>query len=190
MEFMLRNQAVELTKTGDEVAICAPAKTDFFIDICTELKKADAPFYYADVDGDFIIRSKVRPQFVSTYDAGCILIHESDEKWIKLAFENTDLGYPSIVSVVTNGISDDCNGERIGEEAVWLQAMRKGDNWALHYSADAVTWKMVRYFRLPMGRRVQAGISAQAPTGDSCRVTFQMPQISANNYSDIRRMTK
>jgi regulation of enolase protein 1 (concanavalin A-like superfamily) len=190
MKFDLMNGEENLTITGNEIFIKAGGKTDFFVDGCNEYKKANAPFYYSFAEDDFIIRSKICPEFINIYDAGCLLIYESDDKWIKLAFENTDLGYTSVVSVVTNGTSDDCNGEKINQDNVWLQIIRKGENWALHYSTDGEKWKMVRYFRLDFDKQVKIGICAQSPTGDFCKVKFEYLQICDNIYSDIRNMTK
>jgi hypothetical protein len=62
--------------------------------------------------------------------------YDTDGKWIKSAFENTDLGYPPVVSVVPNGYSGDCSGERMDYMAISLQIVRKGDDWCPHYSGD------------------------------------------------------
>jgi regulation of enolase protein 1 (concanavalin A-like superfamily) len=137
--------------------------------------------------GDFILQCEVEPEFLSTYDAGAIFVCESPGKWIKLAFENTDLGYPSIVNVVTDKVSDDCNGEKIIEKSIWLQIVRKDDHWCTHYSNDQKTWKMVRLFKLPMKKELMAGVSAQSPLGKGCKVIFRNFKIGPNTYKDIRK---
>lgn len=188
--FNISNGEENLTIKDNEIFIKAGEKTNFFVDGCSEYKEANAPFYYSIIEGDFIIKSKVCPEFRNVYDAGCLLIYESDERWIKLAFENTDLGYTSIISIVTNGTSDDCNGEKFEKENVWLQIVRKDDNWSFHYSEDGDTWKMVRYFRINLEKKVKVGVCAQAPMGDFCNVKFESLQISDNRYSDIRNINE
>jgi len=187
MKYELMNQAASILEKNDFVEISSPPKTDFFIDMCSEYKKANAPFYYSVLNSDFILRCQVRPELKFTYDAGCLFIFESETKWIKFAFENTDLLYPSLVSVVTNDISDDCNGEQITEPEIWMQIVRKGQNWCLHYSNDKENWKMVRYFRLVMNKTIKVGVSSQSPIGEGCKVIFKNIEVLKNEYSDIRK---
>lgn len=186
MKFELTNTALTLITEEERIEIEAPGETDYFRDICSDYEKANAPFYNTSLTGDFILRCKVHPDFSHTYDAGCLLVYGEKRKWIKFAFEKTDLGYTSVVSVVTNGFSDDANGERIDGPALWLQVVRRDNNWALHYSLDKVHWKMVRYFQLETGRTVKAGISAQSPAGKGCMVLFSGLEVLENTYENIR----
>jgi regulation of enolase protein 1 (concanavalin A-like superfamily) len=133
MEYKLLNNAHSLTNKDDIIEIISPPNSNFFNDITTNIKIADAPFYYTTIENDFIFRSIVNPELNTTYDAGGILIFESINKWIKFAYEKTDLGYNSLVSVITNKTSDDCNGEIINNKELWMQIVRKNNNWCLHF---------------------------------------------------------
>lgn len=186
MKYELLNKATALLIENERIEIEAPVKTDYFRDICSDYSVGNAPFYNTPVTGDFILRCKIHPNFQHTYDAGCLMIYHSDRKWIKFAFEQTDLGYTSVVSVVTNGYSDDANGEKISGPSLWLQVVRRENNWALHYSLDKINWKMVRYFRLDLDQTVKAGICAQSPAGKGCSVIFSNLQVLDNNYENIR----
>lgn len=186
MVFDLMNQAVRIDTSGDAVRIESPPGSDFFIDGGSGAEKTNAPFYYTEIEGDFILRCLVQPRFEGTYDAGCLCAYESAVKWIKLAFERTDLGYESVVTVVTDGLSDDCNGERIGETAVWLQMVRKGSQWCLHHSNDGIAWKMSRYFSMAMAGTIKIGVMAQSPTGGGCTVDFRHLAVTRDVYGDIR----
>jgi uncharacterized protein len=182
------NKAIYISETKSVIEIEAPGKTDFFIDMFTMKPVGDAPFYYEKRSGDFVARVKARPRFKKNYDAGGIFVYDTAKKWIKLEFEMTDLGYPSVVSVVTDGVSDDCNGERRDEvEGLWLQVARRGDNWVLHYSEDGKKWRMVRYFKLKMKETVRVGLEAQSPRGDGCIVEFSGFKIADNILSDMRK---
>jgi regulation of enolase protein 1 (concanavalin A-like superfamily) len=174
------------TKTGIEIE--ALGKTDFFIDGSTTAARDNAPFYFEKREGDFVARVRVRPEFKKSYDAGGLFVYDSAAKWIKLEFEMTDLGYRSIVSVVTDKVSDDCNGERQdGKEAMWLQVARKGNNWTLHFSDDGKKWKMARYFHLKMKNEVKVGLEAQSPLGKGCRVEFTKYAVGANSLKSMRK---
>jgi uncharacterized protein len=184
--FKLMNDAARFDSKGDIFSIEAPQGTDFFIDPGSETSKTDAPFYCTEIHGDFILRCEVAPQFSETYDAGFLCAYESSSRWIKLAFERTDLGYQSVVSVVTDGTSDDCNGERIEGDSIWLQIVRKNTTWCLHHSHDGRQWKMARYFFMEMNQKVMIGIAAQSPLGKGCLARFKYLAVDKMTYDDIR----
>ncbi len=172
----------KLIPYGKDMEITADGKTDFFVDTLNGIAVANAPFAFWEISGDFIVGVCVEPEFRNTYDAGGIFVYESDDRWIKLEFELTDLGYPSIVSVITDGASDDANGERMDAcKKVYLQIIRKQNYWALHHSLDGTTWKMARYFRLDMKDTVKVGFEAQSPVGDGTRAKFT--DLSIRNIS-------
>ena len=69
MEFHWLNES-KVQKTGDRIEIVAPAKTDFFcgsIDECEEgilpESLCNAPYYYTEMEGDFVLRVKVSHDF-------------------------------------------------------------------------------------------------------------------------------
>ncbi len=185
---LIMNTADYISETGGDIEIAAPAKSDFFIDLMNNIEKHDAPFYYEKRKGDFFATVRVRPGFKKVYDAGGLFVYDSARKWIKLEFELTDLGYPSVVAVVTNGASDDSNGERLDDQAdIALRIIRRGDHWALHYSIDGKNWKMVRYFHLKMKDEVRVGLEAQSPRGNGCAVVFTGFRITDNTIRNMRK---
>ena len=106
--------------------------------------------------------------------------------WAKLCFEATDIGTHAAVSVVTNGISDDANGADLEAERLWLQVVRQGDLFGMHYSLDGASWRMVRYFALPLPRQVQVGLVAQSPTGPGTSVDFHSFSVEPRRVADMR----
>ncbi len=188
-KFKLLNNAYSFTDNNGIIEIISPPKTDFFNDIGTDNKTANAPFYYTVVENDFILRCLIKPELKNVYDAGGVFVFESEDKWIKFSLEKTDLGYNSLVSVITNKTSDDCNGERIHKEAMWMQVVRKNHNWCLHYSENKTNWKMVRYFRLKMKRKVRVGLISQSPLGEGCKAEFYDFELLNYSFDDIRKAT-
>jgi regulation of enolase protein 1 (concanavalin A-like superfamily) len=182
------NQASSVSETPGGLEIVAPRKTDFFVDPASGLAKANAPFCYEKATGDFVARVTVKPSFKKRYDAGGLFVYAGPRKWIKHEFEMTDLGYPSVVSVVTNGASDDANGERMdGRAEVRLQIARRGDLWVLHYLNDENKWTMTRYFRLKMKAELKVGLEAQSPVGAGCRVLFERFELLSGALKDMRK---
>lgn len=145
--------------------VYAPAQTDLFCNPNGATARLNAPFLPLAVTGDFVARLHVRPTFNSTYDAGALLVYIDDTHWAKLCFEATDFGTHAAVSVVTNTISDDANGTDLDTPDLWLQIVRQGQVLAQHYALDGLTWRMVRYFSLPLPPTVLVGPVVQSPVG-------------------------
>jgi regulation of enolase protein 1 (concanavalin A-like superfamily) len=180
----------EIDQINDtKFCIYAKKETDFFIDDLSNSNKSNAPFYFFNVDYDFDISVKIKPEFLNCYDAGGILIYQDDQHWIKAAFENTDLGYPSIVTVVTNDLSDDSNGEPVKNADVNIRLLRKRDYFCVLYSHDAICWKMVRYFPFKISTVLKIGVFAQSPIGTGCFVEFENLKIQKNECQNLRNGT-
>ena len=171
-----------ISVNGDEISIFASGHSDFFESKC------DAPFYYTEVAGDFVLRTKVSVDFRDTFDSACIMVMKDLKTWAKACFEQTDFGTRAVVSVVTiEGSSDDANGCNIDGDAVWLQMVRVGQSFGLHYSLDGVRFDMMRTFRLPVEETVKVGLLAQAPTGDGGERRFANVAIEKRTVENLRK---
>ena len=184
----------KLTKLDDEDAftIYAPPNTDFFNnpDINSRdipQKSKNAPYLYTDVEGDFVARVRVTPDFISNYDAGCIFVYQNEDVWFKICFEKSDFGTNAVVSVVTNGTSDDANGCNIDLDTIWLQVLRVKNVFALHYSLDGNIFDMVRLFSLPIDKTVKVGLVAQSPIGTGARHKYENFTIENRTVNDLRK---
>jgi regulation of enolase protein 1 (concanavalin A-like superfamily) len=91
-----------------------------------------------------------------------------------------------VVSVVTDGLSDDANGRAVTGDSVWLRLSRIGAACALHASDDGVRWDLVRHFDFPAPDGLTAGFSAQSPTGEGCTATFDGLDFAAQTLADLR----
>lgn len=168
------------------VRVIARFQTDFFVDPAQTYVASSAPVLYVDSEGDFVARLCVRPTFRETYDAGGVMVLADESHWIKLCYEKTDIGPTAIVSVVTDGVSDDANGVEVRTTAVWLQIARKNGIFAMHHSLDGKAWQMVRYCSLGLPQRVKVGIETQSPVGPEAMVEFEHFSVLPNDLSDLR----
>ncbi|MCL2372711.1 MAG: DUF1349 domain-containing protein [Defluviitaleaceae bacterium] len=176
---------------GDKITIDAPAITDYFNSPVPEGGKfkppmGNAPFFYTDIEGDFVARVKVKPNFKSTFDACCLMVIQNENIWIKAAYEMSDFNTTAVVSVVTNTLSDDANGCNIASDSLWLQVARVGNNYAIHYSLDGQKYDMVRVFYLDTAATVKVGIEAQCPTGDGGMREFSEFSIEKRTINNLR----
>lgn len=170
----------------DTLLITAPGDTDVFTDPVGVNIKANAPYLYQEVEGDFRMTAHVGHEFKSTWDAAVLMIWDDQEKNAKLCFEKSDFGTKAIVSVVTNGVSDDANGVNYNWNNVWLQITRQGNIFALHYGPDGKNWNMVRLFRLDANKTIKIGMEAQCPAGEESKIYFYHFNIDNTPVQDLR----
>jgi regulation of enolase protein 1 (concanavalin A-like superfamily) len=171
----------------DSLFVRAGAETDWFVDPAGGYAKDNAPAaLFIPSDKDFTLSTHVRVEFASTFDAGVLQLRAGEGLWGKLCFEYSPQGQPMVVSVVTREVSDDCNGVPVAGNEVFLRLLRRGQTFAFHYSTDGKYWHFVRYFSLGPIVMVQAGFSAQSPTGPACNVTFAQITYRAGAIEDLR----
>lgn len=185
LPFQWMNQS-DIDIQGDHVSMTAPPKSDFFCDPRGLISNDNAPYYYTEVIGDFVFRARVRPQFLATYDSCTLMVMDGPTTWAKVCFEFTDFGTHAVVSVVTNGVSDDANGPNISEDTVWLQVARRDNLFAFHYSLDGQRYDMVRIFCLPVSSPIKVGLVAQSPTGEGAVMEFSDVSLEARTVGDLR----
>ena len=63
---------------------------------------------------------------------------------------------------------------------------RRDAIFAFHYSLDGRRWQLVRYFTLGDAPQLQAGFSAQSPTGAGCKVAFSQIHYAPTAVADLR----
>ena len=171
---------------GGGLRVYAPARADYFRNPTGEHVNDSAPLLWKNVTGNFVAQALVRPTFATTYDSGVIMVRHDEQTWAKLCYEKTDFGTTAAVSVVTHEYSDDANGEELSFPQLWLQIVRVGDVFALHYSADGKAWRMVRVFRLEIPPTVKVGIAAQSPVGPGTTIDFLHFSIEERTVEDLR----
>ncbi len=167
--------------------IVAAAKTDWFSDPAGGYAADSAPCALTTPpDDNFLLSAKVSVDFASPFDAGVFQVRASEDLWAKLCFEYSPQGRPMVVSVVTQGLSDDCNSAEIDGTEVYLRVARTPDTLAFHYSHDGLTWRLVRYFTLGKISSLKLGFSAQSPMGTRCTAVFSRINYRGGRLKDIR----
>lgn len=181
------NDPTEVAGAADLLRITAGPATDWFIDPAGGAATGSAPVaLFAPPDETFQLSARVSAGFAATYDAGVLFLYGGPDRWAKLCFEYSPQGRPGVVSVVTRGVSDDCNSVLIDDHTVHLRLYRQGDVFAFHYSTDGRWWNLVRYFSLGAVDGLRVGFSAQSPTGAGCTATFADIRYQAAALADLR----
>ena len=193
MDFHWLNKS-ELKTDGNVISIYAPEASDFFCNNgavseegITPDSLCNAPFYYTDVTGDFVLNVKVSHDFKDTYDSASIMVMEDNDNWAKSCFEKTDFDTHAAVSVVTkNGASDDANGCNITGNSVWLRICRVYNSYCFLYSENGINYYMTRFFNLSGKETVKVGLLAQAPQGKGGIRIYENLSIVPKTVKNIR----
>jgi uncharacterized protein len=167
------------------LVVSAPAQTDWFIDPISARPVRTAPVLVGPVpSGDFTWEAHVVLDGEAMFDAAGLFVYDDADHWAKLAVEVTAAG-PTIVSVVTDTFSDDCNSTVLAQSSAWLRLARVGEAIAFHASDGGGRWELVRVFR-PPSAAPRIGFVCQAPTGAGCTGIFDAIAFHTRSLSDIR----
>jgi len=170
----------------DALTIAAPPRTDLFRDPAGSEPQAAAPRLLGPVEGDFQLSARVTCTFDGAFDAGALLLWADETRWVKLALEASPDGDPGVVSVVTDGLSDDANAFAVSGDAAWLRISRLGPSCALHARHDDERWRFVRHFPLASASGLRAGFLAQSPAGEGATARFETIAFTAERLADLR----
>lgn len=158
---------------GDTLVLTSAAGADWTNDATGQGSQHAATSLSFPVGGDFQLSARVRVDAPrSTFDAGVLTLWADSDHWAKVCFERSPRGEDMVVSVVTNGFSDDANATDVLTGAVWLRVSRIGPAFLFHSSADGRDWRFVRLFRLLTDAPLRCGFMAQAPMGESAVARF------------------
>ena len=168
------------------LTVRAGARTDLFHDPAGSPPVGNAPHLLGSAAADFQLSARVTVDFEARFDAGALFVYVDPDNWAKLCFEFAPLREPTVVSVVTRGLSDDCNSYPVEGSSTWLRVARRGNSYAFHCSAGGAAWKLVRQFALGREGEVEVGFLAQSPEGDGCTVNFDSVGYRQAGLSDLR----
>ena len=181
------NQPVGWNVEENKLSVEAGQNTDWFIDPAGTTSNHNAPVaVFIPPENTFLLKAKVTVEFASTFDAGVLFLYGKADHWAKLCFEYSPQRQPMVVSVVTRGISDDCNTTPIQGSSVYLRIYRQENVFAFHYSLDNRYWHFARYFTLGKLEQIRVGFSAQSPMGEKCKAVFSEIEYRPVKLSDLR----
>ena len=186
--FSWMNPPKQYTLSEGTLSVTAEQGSDFFINPEDQTPAANAPYLYREVRGDFVAVTQVWPNFAAMWNACALMVHLDERNWIKFAFENSDATGPSVVSVVTRGVSDDANGAILADqESLWLKIIRKGDIYALHWSANGKDYKLARLAAMPEYSSVKIGLEAQCPAEGPAEHVFSHFSLEKKTVENLRK---
>jgi uncharacterized protein len=166
------NTPVNFTQNQHSISITAGPKTDMFRDPNVTYNTDNAPKLLFTPDPDFVITCTIQHAFTNKWDGGALVLKWDSLNWVKFCFEKDYTGAHRVVSVVTRGISDDCNSAEIKGEVVRYKIAKADNVITLYYAVGDGGWFLIRHFQVDLNQPVRIGFLAQSPTGKLCTVRF------------------
>jgi len=167
--------------TKNVLTISSNAKTDWFVDPFDGTVANSAPILLFTPASDYVLSARVTVKFATKWDAGALMLMGDDHHWAKLSFEFSPDSKPTLVTVVTRGLSDDCNSMNLPEDSVYLRIAKSGGAYVFYFSTDGQNWQILRTFSLDTELPVRVGFESQSPAGSGA-----VAQFSAITYDPHR----
>jgi uncharacterized protein len=172
-------------KDQNMLTISAGSKTDWFVDPFDGTVASNAPILLFVPDSDYVFSARVGVKFATKWDAGALMLWGDDHHWAKLSYELSPDRVPTLVTVVTRGLSDDCNSRELRQDSVYLRIARSGKTYVLYFSVDGREWQIVRTFSLDTDIPVRVGFEAQSPAGSGAAATFSSISYDPHRIGNI-----
>ena len=178
------NTPLHFQVTAGQLRIEAGEKTDMFRDPNVTYNTDNAPKLLFSADSNFVLTAAIHHDFASKWDGGAIVLKTDSLNWIKFCFEKDYTGRHRVVSVVTKGISDDCNSAALTANTVFYKVAKAGNVITLYYSSDGHSWFLIRHLQFDSPAPLKIGFLAQSPTGKHCTALFSDIHYSTRKIRD------
>lgn len=179
------NNPVGYVINDTEIKITSGEKTNLFNNPNGKSNVHNAPMVLFKPDNNFTLSAKVTGDLNAIYDVAALVIYQDEYTWAKLCYENSVSKEPTIVSVVTRSLSDDCNSQTTGLFA-YLSIVKRENEFSFFYSKDGQSWKMIRNFHLETTGDLKVGFAAHGSRGTGFTGIFSEIKYQDKALSDMR----
>jgi regulation of enolase protein 1 (concanavalin A-like superfamily) len=167
------------------LTISSSAKTDWFVDPFDGTVAKTAPILLFTPGADYVLSARVTVQFATKWDAGALMLWGDDHHWAKLSFEFSPDQKPTLVTVVTRGLSDDCNSLSLKGDSVYLRIAKSGNTYVFYFATDGQNWQILRTFSLDTDLPICVGFESQSPAGSGAVAKFSVITYDPHRISNI-----
>ena len=187
----LEAEKYAIQQSDQQMQICCPAGTDIICDPNGKFSNSSLPLLLCAVDNTkpFTFKAKVTSGFTpeGLYNAAVLMVFAHDTLWQKLCFEQDDHGHHRVVSVRTDGTSDDCTHDPHDDvSSIYLKISSNTHTVGCYYSLNGKDWVMVRVSKNCFPQQLFVGIASQCPRKGECCSTFAELSLDTDNISDFR----
>lgn len=164
------------------------SKTNYFIAPDGSRNEASAPILLTPIDNKkpFTFTAKLRSKIETTYDAGTLYLYVNNSNWLKFAFELDEKGRKRVVTVKTQGSSDDNNHDIIVQDYVYMKISSDTKQVGFYYSTNGSEWNLARLYRNDYPADLWIGISSQSPRGKGNVTYFEEMSFAETHVANFR----
>jgi regulation of enolase protein 1 (concanavalin A-like superfamily) len=173
------------TDSKNVLTISSNPKTDWFVDPFDGTVAKTAPILLFTPGSDYVLSARVTVQFTTKWDAGALMLWGDDHHWAKLSFEFSPDQKPTLVTVVTRGLSDDCNSVSLTGDSVYLRIAKSGNTYVFYFATDGKNWQILRTFSLDTDLPMRAGFESQSPAGSGAVAKFSAITYDPHRIGNI-----
>ena len=132
-----------------------------------------------------MLSARVTVRFTTKWDAGALMLWGDDHHWAKLSYEFSPDQKPTLVTVVTRGLSDDCNSLSLTGDSVYLRIAKSGNTYVFYFATDEKNWQILRTFSLDTELPIRVGFESQSPEGSGAIAKFSAITYDPHRISNI-----
>jgi regulation of enolase protein 1 (concanavalin A-like superfamily) len=89
------------------------------------------------------------------------------------------------LTVVTRGLSDDCNSVQLSADSVYLRIAKSGATYVFYFSTNGQSWQILRTFSLDTELPVRVGFESQSPAGPGAVAKFSAITYDPHRIGNI-----
>jgi uncharacterized protein len=167
------------------LTISSNPKSDWFVDPFDGTVANSAPILFFTPGSDYVLSARVTVKFATKWDAGALMLMGDDHHWAKLSFEYSPDGKPTLVTVVTRGLSDDCNSINVSGNSVYLRMAKSSGTCVFYFSTNGQNWQILRTFSLDTDLPVRIGFESQSPAGPGAVASFSAITYDPHRIGNI-----
>jgi regulation of enolase protein 1 (concanavalin A-like superfamily) len=167
------------------LTISSNPKSDWFVDPFDGTVANSAPILFFTPGSDYVLSARVTVKFATKWDAGALMLMADDHHWAKLSFEYSPDGKPTLVTVVTRELSDDCNSLNLPGDSVYLRIAKSSRTYVFYFSTDGQNWQILRTFSLDTELPVRVGFESQSPAGPGAVASFSAITYDPHRIGNI-----
>jgi uncharacterized protein len=170
---------------ANRLTISAGKATDWYTSPVDGVRSANAPVVLFKPARDFVLTARVMADLSTKWNAATLMVYVDDANWAKFAIEKSMYLEPTTVTVVTRGISDDCNSAVLAGNSSWLRVVKLGQAIGFFSSADRTSWRLVRAFTLGDAPELRVGFGSQSPVGEGATAVFSDIEYRPERVKDF-----
>lgn len=172
--------------SGGSLRVTMESGTDYWQRTHYGFRADNGPFFHTQAAGDWTLSAKVTLIPKHQYDQAGLLIHLSENCWLKTALEYESEWPAMLGAVVTNGGYSDWSTEAWNEASFsyWLRLIRRDNCYRVDWSRKGIVWQQLRLATLleDAGQSpVAVGLYAASPKSGGGEALFEHIQIHSDS---------